>query len=226
MRRAGVLCLALVACGRVGFDAELDGGSSAGDACALDKPGFSSFTDDFSDGVFPPDWETGSSCMMQTGGELVAPMTPNLATPLYCLAATTSLYRIACDAVTVHVPETTRQALGVQTDMYLTNDAHAIQLINENGGFQLGYDKMISTTQVSDGYDATADAWWRLRGDADHVYFDTSPDGTAWNNRMTLGVPFTLDALYLTLTAGTYKPVGDPGTARFRCLNLPPSSCP
>ena len=36
--------------------------------------------------------------------------------------------------------------------------------------------------------------------------------------------PFSLDEIGISIGAGTYKQVANPGEARFRCYNVPPCS--
>jgi hypothetical protein len=211
-----VVCIVLAACGRIGFD------SDQAKPCDLTAPGVSSLVDDFADGSFEPNWFNGGTCMIESGGALVAAPPANT-DGVYCLAYTHALYRIGCDSFFVHVAEATTPIHGSQTVVYLVNDDHQIYLLLDSGGFQLSADQDIDTTvYLPEPYDPVADAWWRFRGEPGTLYFDTSPDGATWAPRGEIAVSFALEALQVTLGAGTYIPLPDPGTARFRCFNEPP----
>ena len=110
--------------------------------------------------------------------------------------------------------------LGAQTVMYLLGPP-SVLLIQEGTGFQIGDDSG-GMVGVPDPYDPVADAWWRLRGDPGVLHFDTSPDGIAWRTRADLSISFPLDHQQVTLGAGVYKPLPNPGRATFRCFNQPP----
>jgi hypothetical protein len=213
MCAAKVALLACVACGRVRFD-------------AIDAvpPGFcttatfqfqpaSSFVDDFSSGVLTDRWTPVDPCITETGGELVA--TPP-SSPQFCHAYTIGDYHLTCDAVTVHVPETTTPVLRVQTVMYVYNVAinQAADVILEGGGIQF------VDQNHAFAYDTVADAWWRVGETDGEMYMDTSPDGASWTRQSTIATPFSLDDIQIALGAGTYEPVATPGRARFHCYNV------
>jgi len=207
-------------CGRIAFDAP----DADPTSCASAYPPISSLTDEFSDGVFGPNWTNGSTCMAEVGGEMVANVVANDTMGRYCILGTLAHYRLSCDAFFVHLPEVTTATFGAQTGLYVTDwaNGHGINFLLDNGGFAVGIDQDPETIVISNGYSATADAWWRVRGEAGHLYFDTSPDGVAWSERLDEPYPYSLGDVGVTLGAGTYAPVANPGVARFRCFNSPP----
>jgi hypothetical protein len=215
-----VVSIAAAACGRVGFD-EPDANLIS---CESANPPISSLVDDFSDGMYEPNWTNGSSCMTEVGGEMVANVPANDTMHRYCILGTLAKHSLACDAFFVHVAEATTATFGAQTALYVSDyrNSHEINFLLDNGGFAVGIDTDPATIVVSNGYDATADAWWRVRGEGGHLYFDTSPDGASWAVRLDEPYPYSLDEVGVTLGAGTYAPVANPGVARFRNFNLPP----
>jgi hypothetical protein len=225
MPRVALLCctFAATACGRVNFDHGADAADPT--ACDFPAPALSSLVDDFSDNNLAPNWFSGGTCIVDTNGELVAPVPAN-APNTYCLAYTTVFYRVACDSFFVHVAEATTPTLGVQTVVYLLSEedqTHNVLVLMDSGGFQLGIsgDKS-STVYVPGDYDPVTDAWWRIGGVGGSLQLDTSPDGVTWAKRGSLPLPFPLDAYQITLGAGNYYPIPNPGRARFHCFNVPP----
>jgi len=216
-----VVCVGAAACGRVGFDAP--DGSGASPACDLAAPGWSTLVDDFADGNLEPNWfNAGVACLQETGGELVAAPPANMP-GVYCVAYSHALDRLGCDAFFMHVAEATAPVHGSQTVVYITNTDHSVWMLMDSGGFQMAVDmNPDSIIYAPAPYDAVADAWWRFRGEPGTVYFETSPDGTTWGPRLQIAAPFSLDALQVSIGAGTYLPLPTPGAARFRCFNRPP----
>jgi hypothetical protein len=222
-----LVCLAtfVTACGRMNFD--VPGDARDGDACGtFARPPISSFVDDFGDGVIDSRYVGISPCIMESGGELVASPAANSPELSYCLVFTLETFQLTCDAMTVHVPQATTPITGTQTVMYFNTPGHHIDLLLDTGGFQMAPDRDASRQViVPELYDPVADAWWRIRADPDAFYFDTSPDGATWKVRGSMPLTFSLDEVQIGFGAGAYRSIPDPGTARFRCLNLLPPSC-
>ena len=67
-----------------------------------------------------------------------------------------------------------------------------VPLVLEGGEFFLG-DQDLGT------YVSANDTWWRLRGSASALWFDTSPTGEDgdWTPRGQVPVPFSLDAIHV-----------------------------
>ena len=209
MLRSGIVAGLMVGCGRADFDA-LDDGAPCG---PFALPAASSLADDFSSGTLAPNWIDHTGCIVENVGEITAPLPANMSQ--FCLAYTVASYHLTCDAITMHVPETTTPTLRVQTVVYIAGATASTDLILEAGGFQLG--------GVDIGvYDPVADAWWRLREAAGTLSFDTSPDGTTWSARGGIADPMPLDHIGIIIGAGAYQPIASPGRARFRCYNVPP----
>ena len=208
-----------VACGcRVGFD-PVPVGSSSCEGAPFALPGTSSFADDFSTGAFTDKWDPISGCVDQIGGELVA--APPAAALQYCHAWTRAHGHLACDSVTVRVPEVTSMDDGAQTLIYVLAEGHPyMTLLLELGKFHLRTD---TTPDVQLGtYDPARDVWWQLRENAGTVFFDTSPDGVGWTNHGSAADPIPLDDVTVAIGAGTWRDVAAPGRARFHCYNIPP----
>ncbi|MBV8761674.1 MAG: hypothetical protein JO257_30550, partial [Deltaproteobacteria bacterium] len=59
------------------------------------------------------------------------------------------------------------------------------------------------STSCSIPYDAVAHRFLRLRGSAGMIAWETSPDGMTWTTRAQVASPIALDAVFLTIAAGT-----------------------
>jgi len=207
----------LAACGRVDFAAMPD----AVECPATTTPPASSLVDDLSSGVLAPSWFPNAMCIAETGGELVAQVPANMQ-QAYCTATSALELHLTCDAITVHVPEVTTQVAGVQTVIYMFGPGDALWLLLDDIGFTLTDANHVQLDMPPGLYDPVADAWWRLREDGGTVRFDTSPDGIAWAPRAQIPDPFPLDNLRVSLGAGAYFAIANPGQARFHCFNVPP----
>lgn len=68
--------------------------------------------------------------------------------------------------------------------------------------------KTVSGTQTlvhSATYSAVTHKWLRIRESGGTTFFDTSPDGKVWTNFTSLADPFTMTALFVSTSLGTYS---------------------
>src|SRR5262245_27496639 len=85
--------------------ASSDSASASGGACAGMYPPLSGFQDDFDDNNPGEDWGKAATCPApELNGELVFAPPPNTAN-WYCKSGTSENYRLACDSMTVKVPQ-------------------------------------------------------------------------------------------------------------------------
>jgi hypothetical protein len=219
--------LACAACGRIGFDTAAAGGDALSvdtSMCATTSfsyPAASSFADDFSTGALTDQWSPIASCIVQTGGEVVA--TP-ASSGGYCHAWTNAYFHLTCDAITMKVPEITSSEVGAQTYVYVGDEAGAPTLywyvVVEGGGFSLHRDPQPAID--AGAYDSVQDQWWRLRETGGSIFFETAPDGLSWVTRASAPDPMSLDKVNIAIGAGVRMPVTAAGRARFHSYNTPP----
>jgi hypothetical protein len=73
-------------------------------------------------------------------------------------------------------------------------------------------------------YDPTAHAWWRIRGSAGSVFFETSPDGTAWTRLASfIAIPF-LEAVRVAIGVRARTALEGELSASFEDLGRAPSA--
>jgi hypothetical protein len=215
-----------VGTGGAGGTSSTSSGGAGGDCGSFDHPGTSSLVDRFEDGVPGSAWMTLGGCPpLETGGQVI--FAPPANAMDFCWYASTDVFHLTCDTLTVKVTDVTASVLGVQTFIYLvpTDGLIPLNLLLEAGSFRLAPDEGPGEIAIPQPYDPVADVWWRLRESQGTLYFETSPDGLAWVVRGSGASPIPLDALQIRFGAGTYQLVGAPGEAHFACYNAP-APCP
>lgn len=195
-------------------------GSGAPDCGMFTQPPASSLTDDFSGSTAAPNWNEIDNCINRGPNEIAAAPPPN-SSGTYCLYNTANHYHLTCDGITMKVPTVTSSQVGVQTVIYVNKsgqtDGTAVLL--EGGGFSLD---VLGNTVTGPGYDPTRDAWWAVRERGGTIVFETSPDGVAWTTRMQTPSTMSYDDVQISIGAGMYASVANPGKATFKCYNKPP----
>jgi hypothetical protein len=64
-------------------------------------------------------------------------------------------------------------------------------------------------------YDALAQRYWQVRESAGTLFFETSPDGTAWTTVLASSAKFDARRARIELSAGLFQPELLPGVAEF-----------
>ncbi len=83
----------------------------------------------------------------------------------------------------------------------------------------LYFQSKVAGTRTSSfvAYNATQHRYWRYRSSSasDQVFFETSSDRVTWTTRRTVTRQFSITALRVELSAGTFAAQNTPGTAIF-----------
>lgn len=92
------------------------------------------------------------------------------------------------------------------TDSLSADNTHVQIGVNGNGNIYMEVKSAgtVLSTQNSTFTAATNPGWWRIREASKVVYFDTSPDGTTWTNRLTYTYSFTMPALFVNTYSADY----------------------
>ena len=195
-------------------DAGSDGGAVA--ACGA----LSLLHDDFDDGVVAPGWfawnEPGTS-VSEAGGQMTIHV--DASTGSYAGSVSRRAFDLAGSSMAVTVV----QAGGEHTILEVRGPAEAdprAQIVAAASGMLEAV--VLNTpaqlrTQIP--YDPIAQRHWRLREDAGTLYWETSPDGTAWTSFHDEPVPFATEHVLGSLAAGGNLPTA--GDAIFDDVNLP-----
>jgi hypothetical protein len=206
--------------GPLGPDAGSDGGVTV---TGCGKPLV--LTDDFAGATRKVDWGQsftvdGAAMANQTGGQLVITLATN--GNHYAGYDTTNEYDLTESRVYVHAVGVPNAATHGQMLMEVYSDG--------NNALRLGYDggQMFAQRQhggvtdpdlVDVPYNATNHAWWQIHQTGGSVIFETSLDGSNWNNLITIPTPFDVSHMHIEIFAGTYQPETNPGTAIFDDFN-------
>jgi hypothetical protein len=99
-------------------------------------------------------------------------------------------------------------------EMYVFDNPRTLTMHQAPGGNPIG------GTIIT--YSATAHRWWRIRESNGSLFFDTSPEGIVWTNRLTETNSTPVNNLRLQLVCGFFGTEPTPGTALFDNFNNPP----
>jgi hypothetical protein len=205
--------------GTARFD-NLNGGVASGAFCSA-----SSVSDDFNSGNYPqPDWkaESTSDCAATLAGDALR-------------FEVTGTDFDHCDYESRAVHDFTDSAISVELLEAPTSGGAFAWLSVDNRSTPGAADT--AAMEVADGelyarvppgrlatvaYDPVEHRWLRMRESGGLLYWETSPDGSAWNELHVAASPFDLSAVELEL--GLQASPGDtvPAVARFDNLNVAP----
>lgn len=89
------------------------------------------------------------------------------------------------------------------------DDSNYISFIFIPGGPYLIYvdDAKAKYASVQSLYNVTLHRWWHFRNAGNVIYWETSPDGTAWTTQHTIAVPFPITNLTVTYPSGSSVPI-------------------
>jgi hypothetical protein len=200
-------------------------GGSSGACGSFAHAAVSSLSDDFGNGSAAPNWNPiGGGCVHEAGGQLVA---APVASDDFCYYESVDPFHLSCDELAVKVPQAATQVVGVQTFIYLTPDdgSDPLILLLEDNEFSWGTESGSGNVAISGQYDSTTDVWWKLRETGGEQIFETSLDGSNWDERGRGANLISLDAVRVGIGAGAWQSVPTPGNARFDCYNMP-APCP
>jgi hypothetical protein len=150
---------------------------------------------------------------------------PTSGAALYGGYSSVSTYDLTDSQVTVEVPRVLRHVDGAETYLSIANTAGDRVDLTVSRGVIHGSRRAAGTsafTRLAElPYDAAAHRWWRVREQRGTLYFEFSGDGRAWTVLAAVPTPFSLAAVRIDLTAGTYLDVPSPGVAAFDSFNTP-----
>jgi len=208
--------------GEAHFDHFNGGGIAKQKLCPMD-----SFTENFDDGMRGREWGKGWEDMP---GMLVE---ENGRFALHCIenASASAAMRasrgfdLSESSLIVEIPSTPASTatatFGVELDGPEDRD---IQMFVEQG--QLHFGSEVNNNFQSLGsilYSSQMHRWWRIRGAANVLYWEASPDGKAWSTIFQVSPPpVPIDALGIEFYGGTWSANMMPGEGQADNVNLPP----
>lgn len=182
--------------------------------------------DDFNGSLDSTKWSqfnTGTSTISQTGGEVVATAGSSTATVGYGGYDSVSSFNLTGLAASIEVATNVNSATGAQAYFKLVKDAsNNVQWIYEAGTLKPQKTVAGSTSDITAGvtYSSSTHKYWRIRESGGSTFFDYSADGSSWTNHTSLSNPFVVTSMSVEFAAGTYQSVASPGAAHFDNFNV------
>lgn len=187
-------------------------------------PSLSTLVDNFNDNSIGPNWGDSYGGVSETGGRARVPLVADT----YAGYQTGRAWTMA--GATVYLKTPTLPAVSTGTDV----GVH-FMVTSATDGTAIGFKinrvtsmlRMQSNVDYFDAgaveiaYSAVNHLWLRLREDGTNVYWDTSPDGSAWTNRRTLATPAWVTAAVDTcaLDLFCYRDAGTTDFAEYDNVN-------
>jgi len=186
--------------------------------------GTSVLADNFDDGVSSTEMSfgacTGSVCT-ETGGEQVIQLPSGAGS--WVGARTDHLYDLRSDRVLVEVPTVPNTATVATAWLrVIFDDNNLVSLSETQGSLKCGTTVDGHWVDIaSRPYDPVADRWWQIREQDGTLYWETSPDGVSFVERVTWPVAqlFPVDLIRVEIGASTEATESNPGEAHFDNLN-------
>lgn len=186
-------------------------------------PGFGMLADNFDDSVRDPlRWSGSYGDVVEAGGRARVPCTTDFSAYQSASAYTLDESQLACRVYPPAVGGATVEALAEVLVITSTGGT--------DGGFSIntvsGQISMVSRSGYFDGsavvlpYSAIDHAWLRLRESAGVLYWDTSPDGSAWTNRRASPSPAWVNDVNLSVVLAGHRNSGANDYAEFDNFNL------
>lgn len=208
--------------GEIHFDNLNGGGPPKEKWCPV-----SSFKDDFDDGSKSPAWERSwedeTGMLAEAGGKLVVTLVPNSKSSASYVSA--SAFDLTSSSVLIEVPSAVSTADGSNTRIELGAPGdRGIEMRESQGQLRFRFKALDAAQEIGSVlYSPMKHRWWRIRESANTLYWETAPDGKAWEIQAQLSpVPIPIDALDLSIGSDGWAEQPSPGVSSFDNLNLPP----
>jgi hypothetical protein len=231
-----VWCLALAACGRLGFGHVPDGaggdGAGASDGAADVLPPADALppcvplaiSDNFDDGVMASFWlllANNPVNVAETGGQLQI-MLATAGGAHFGGYYTSPTYDLRDHCITVTYVTVPANQPMTEMDFSVMNAGSTLGTgFSFHNGVMDPYENL-GTYQSLGGvpYDPALHKVMRYREDAGTMTWEVSPDGVTFHVVATHATPFDVSAIYVLLQAGTYGSEPSPGNAAFDNFDL------
>jgi hypothetical protein len=131
-------------------------------------------------------------------------------------------FSLIASSVVVQVPDVVAADNQVQTKLAIfLDDAHWLGWVYQGNllipGYQVGGDPVPLRQDLM--YSSSQHQWWRVRELDGTVYWDTSADGSHWDNQASSMAALELTSAFLRFVASNFGPSSAPGQARYANLN-------
>lgn len=207
------------------LDPDAGGSPDAEPDCTVVTCAVAALSDDFAGGGLAPlwfSWNSPTSCTItEASGSLTLAFT-GAGTSRYCGIDAEQQYDLRTSAIFVDAGGAA-SAPAFTTFLQLSDPAdfaNRVEIFREQTW--LVAQQMVAgvaTPNRSITYSATAHRYWRIRGGAGRVYFETSASGATWTPWFDAPALFDLSAVVVTLGAGHYQSPGGAVVTSFAGVN-------
>lgn len=184
-------------------------------------PGFGMLQDGFDDGVIGPVWSQSYGDLVEAGGRARIPCTSGFAGYRSASVYTLTWSQLALRAYPPDPTGATTAALSllVLSDTGGTDAGFIVDRAQSAMGLYLrvGY---ADPAALFPAYDAVAHAWLRLREAGGSLYWEASPDGTAWTVLRTAAAPAWTAQTNLSFLMESHRDAGPSNFAEVDNLNI------
>lgn len=224
------LVVFVAACGRIGFDATLDGDARVGGDGDADGGGGAGMcnrvdrlSDDFSDGTRSvAHWRRAymdpGTATSEQGGDLVITLAQN--TPMvYAGYITSHAYDLRGRRVVMEVAQQPVSPAEMGMAVAVNNENHLSIGLRGNTMYMGAKLSGTFVEYAQRSYDLATQRYVALSERDGHVSWETSSDGiayTAWHDRIG---PLDVSSLFVHVYAGTFDAQANPGSARIAAIN-------
>lgn len=208
--------------GEAHFDNFNGGGQPTQKLCPMH-----SITDNFDDGVrdrqWGEAWEDSPGMLAEENGRFALHCVDNSTN--YAGLQSSRGFDLSESSLTIEIPMT---PLGSATTTFGLDfdgpEDRDLEMFFEQGQIHVGYEVDDNFQSLGSlAYSPQMHRWWRVRGSANTVYWETAPDGKTWTTQFQVSPPpVPINALSVEIYGGTWQPVMMPGEGQADNLNLPP----
>lgn len=186
-----------------------------------------SYTDNFDDGMrnreWGKPWEDMSGMLAEESGHFAVHLIDN--TSAGAGLRTSRGFDLSESDLVIEMPmvptSSSTSEYGLDLDGPGDRD---IEMFYHEGKIDFGYE--INDNYQSLGtlpYSPQDHRWWRIRGTANSVAWETSPDGKTWKTQLKVSPPpVAIDLLSIEIYGAAWQPVMMPGEGQADNVNLPP----
>jgi len=204
------------------FDRLNGGGISKQKYCAI-----SSITDDFNDGAesrqWERSWEDQPGMLAEEGGQFVLHYVADA--EAYGGLGSARAFDLTGSGLVIEVPAVPPASFvgGFSIDLNGPDD-NDVEMQVAEGNIEFAVDVQGTHQKLGSVlYSPQQHRWWRIREQANTLYWETAPDGKTWTTRLEISpLPVPVTMLDIELAGGTWMAQPMPGECRVDNVNLAP----
>lgn len=204
------------------FDRLSGGGAPKQKYCPI-----SSIRDDFEDGVenrqWNRSWQDQPGMRAEEGGQFVLHYVPNA--EAYGGLVSARAFDLTSSSLVVEMPVVPPASLvgNFMIDLNGPGD-NDVEMTIAEGNLEFGVEVNGMDQKLGSVlYSPDQHRWWRIREQANTLYWETAPDGKTWTSRLEISpLPVPVTMLDVEISGGTWTAQPTVGECRADNVNIPP----